>query len=158
MMPMWVIGTSACAQWAAAGTGWTACMHMILTPAQSVSRADGLRLRLISQTRTLEDEFYNCTCSRAQVPPGCSRYCVRLQRPLGLILEEDKDKGIVVAEVVPGGAAERTGCVSVGDTLISTSGQMYTKMTDYGGTQVCALHSDPEQLSVSFRRWRRQMI
>lgn len=90
----------------------------------------------------LERAATTCTvldhCNALQIPPGCSRYCVRLQRPLGLVLEEDGQGGIVVAEVVPGGAAARTGSVSVGDSLISTSGHTYNKLTDYGGTQVLA--------------------
>lgn len=36
-----------------------------------------------------------------QVPPGCSRYSVEVNRPLGLILEE-RNGAIVVAEVVKG--------------------------------------------------------
>lgn len=44
--------------------------------------------------------------------------------------------GIVVAEVLPNGAADRAGCVSVGDTLISTSGWQYTRSSEYGGTTV----------------------
>jgi predicted metalloprotease with PDZ domain len=89
-----------------------------------------------------------------QVPPGCSRYCVRLQRPLGLVLEEDGQGGIVVAEVVPGGAAARTGCVSVGDSLISTSGHTYSKLTDYGGTQVLTTASTLPEVLGPLALWR----
>jgi hypothetical protein len=33
-------------------------------------------------------------------PPGCSRYEVRIKKPLGLVLEEDKTGKIFVAEII----------------------------------------------------------
>ena len=33
---------------------------------------------------------------RVQVPPGCARYSVKLSKPLGLVLEEDKFGNIFV--------------------------------------------------------------
>ena len=33
-------------------------------------------------------------------PPGCSRYEIRVKKPLGLVLEEDKAGNIFVAEIV----------------------------------------------------------
>ena len=43
-----------------------------------------------------------------QVPPGCARYTLRLRKPLGMVLEEERGTGrITVAELVPGGAAAR---------------------------------------------------
>ncbi|XP_024521843.1 uncharacterized protein LOC9661727 [Selaginella moellendorffii] len=42
-------------------------------------------------------------------PPGCSRVKVELRKPLGMILEEDSAGNIFVAEVSPGGNAEKSG-------------------------------------------------
>lgn len=73
---------------------------------------------------------------RPQVPPGCSRYEVELSRPLGLILEENKNGTIVVAEIPEGGKAARLDTISVGDTLISTSALVYTRESEYQGNMV----------------------
>lgn len=35
-----------------------------------------------------------------EAPPGCSRYSIRVRRPLGLVLEEDKQGNIFVDEIV----------------------------------------------------------
>jgi C-terminal processing protease CtpA/Prc len=81
-----------------------------------------------------------------QVPTGCSRYSVSLGKPLGLVLEENKSTGtIIVAEIIPGGNAEKSGVISVGDQLIATSGytrtteQTYNDITVRGGEQVIRL-------------------
>ncbi len=84
--------------------------------------------------------------SMDQVPAGCSRYSVSLGKPLGLVLEENKSTGtIVVAEIVPGGNAEKSGVITVGDQLIATSGytrtteQMYGEIAVRGGEQIIRL-------------------
>lgn len=47
-------------------------------------------------------------------PPGCSRYTVKLRKPLGLVLQQDAStNNITVAEVTPEGAAAKTGLVGV---------------------------------------------
>jgi S1-C subfamily serine protease len=71
-----------------------------------------------------------------QVPPGCSRYDVELRRPLGLVLEERKTGEIIVAEVQPGGHAEKLGSINTGDILISTSAYIYTRESKYGEATV----------------------
>jgi hypothetical protein len=68
-----------------------------------------------------------------EIPPGCARYSVTLSKPLGLILEQDRDNGsIYVAEVVPEGNADRNGTISAGDILIATSGYTRTTEQKYG--------------------------
>jgi hypothetical protein len=48
------------------------------------------------------------------VPQGCSRYSISIKKPLGLVLEQNKDTGvIVVAEIAPEGNAAKTGLVAV---------------------------------------------
>lgn len=69
------------------------------------------------------------------VPPNCSRYKVKLQKPLGLVLEETSE-GIRVAEIQPGGNAERLGIISPRDQLIATSGFIRTTQQVYGETTV----------------------
>ena len=65
--------------------------------------------------------------------PGCSRYSVSLSKPLGIVLEENKTTGtITVAEIVPGGSAEKDGTVGVGDILIATNGLVKTTSQTYG--------------------------
>ena len=56
-----------------------------------------------------------------KVPPGCARYEVKLKRPLGLVLEEDKQGNIFVVEIVEDGNASKAGLVNVGDQLLYTS-------------------------------------
>ncbi|GAB4818674.1 hypothetical protein N2152v2_005720 [Parachlorella kessleri] len=81
-----------------------------------------------------------------RVPLGCARYSVQLSKPLGIVLEEDKSGTIFVAEVVPGGNADRSGEVSVGDQLIATSGFTYTTQRRYqenwvkGGEQIVRMN------------------
>lgn len=71
--------------------------------------------------------------SSVDLPPGCSRYSVELTKPLGIVLEENRATGsITVAEVVPGGAADKTGEVAVGDVLLATSGYVRTTEQTYG--------------------------
>lgn len=69
------------------------------------------------------------------VPPNCSRYKVKLQKPLGLVLEETPE-GIRVAEIQAGGNAERLGTISKNDQLIATSGFIRTTQQVYGETTV----------------------
>lgn len=69
-------------------------------------------------------------------PPGCSRYEIRIKKPLGLVLEEKKSGGIFVAEIVPDGNAAKTGLVNVGDQLVSTSATVFNGTSDYGGVSV----------------------
>ncbi len=67
-------------------------------------------------------------------PPGCARYSIEVPRPIGLVLQENKNGTITVAEIAPDGNAARTGMVRVGDQLIATSGLTYTTEQQY---QVC---------------------
>lgn len=72
-----------------------------------------------------------------EIPPGCARYSVTLSKPLGLILEEDRDSGsIYVGEVVKDGNADRNGSISAGDILIATAGYTRTTEQTYGVTIV----------------------
>lgn len=48
------------------------------------------------------------------VPPGCSRYSISIKKPLGLVLEQNKQTGVItIAEISPEGNAAKTGLVSV---------------------------------------------
>jgi hypothetical protein len=39
---------------------------------------------------------HRCNWSRLQViPPGCSRYSISIKKPLGLVLEQNKQSGII---------------------------------------------------------------
>jgi len=68
-----------------------------------------------------------------EIPKGCSRYSVELNKPLGLVLEERKSTGtIVVAEITPEGNADNSGVITVGDQLIATSGYTRTREQTYG--------------------------
>lgn len=69
-------------------------------------------------------------------PAGCTRYSINIKRPLGLVLEEKKEGGIFVGEIVEGGNADKSGLVSVGDELIATSGVVFNSTQDYGGVSV----------------------
>jgi hypothetical protein len=51
------------------------------------------------------------------VPPGCARYSISLKKPLGLVLEQNKDTGVItIAEIAPEGNAAKTGLVAVVST------------------------------------------
>ena len=69
-------------------------------------------------------------------PPGCSRYEVRIKKPLGLVLEEDKTGKIFVAEILEDSNAARTGLINVGDQLLATSAMVFNSTQDYGGVSV----------------------
>lgn len=70
-------------------------------------------------------------------PPGCSRYTVKIRKPLGLVLEEKSVGGeIYVAEIVDDGNAAKTGLINVGDVLIATSALVFNSTSDYGGVTV----------------------
>ena len=71
-----------------------------------------------------------------EIPANCSRYKVKISKPLGLVLEEDRSGAIFVAEVLPGGNAERLGMISPRDQLIATSGFIRTTEQVYGQTVV----------------------
>lgn len=90
-----------------------------------------------------------------RVPPGCSRYTVSLNKPLGLVLEEGQGgRGVYVAEVAAGGNAQNFAPeISVGDELVATNGLTFTTERQYqdnivqGGAcrlaawPCCALHA-----------------
>ena len=82
------------------------------------------------------------------VPPGCARYAVELKKPLGMFLANDKNGNIFVEELVPGGAAEQSGLISVGDRLIATSAIVFNSEMDYGGVSV---KKGEEQIRFSTR-------
>mmetsp|Transcript_4443 Transcript_4443/g.8358 ORF Transcript_4443/g.8358 Transcript_4443/m.8358 type:complete len:195 (-) Transcript_4443:180-764(-) len=69
-------------------------------------------------------------------PPGCTRYTVALGRPLGLVLEENSNKEIYVAEILPESSGAKCGLIAVGDTLISTSAIVNTTAQTYGEVEV----------------------
>ena len=69
-------------------------------------------------------------------PPGCSRYEVRIKKPLGLVLEEDKTGKIFVAEILEDSNAARAGLINVGDQLLATSAMVFNSAQDYGGVSV----------------------
>lgn len=48
------------------------------------------------------------------VPPGCSRYSISIKKPLGLVLEQNKDTNVItIADITPEGNAAKTGLVAV---------------------------------------------
>ena len=70
------------------------------------------------------------------VPPGCARYAVEIKKPLGMYLAEDKNGNIFVEGLLPEGAAEKSGLISVGDRLIAVSAIVFNSTMDYGGVAV----------------------
>ncbi|GFH22624.1 PDZ domain-containing protein, partial [Haematococcus lacustris] len=43
-----------------------------------------------------------------EVPPGCSRYTVKLTKPMGLVLQQDtKTLAITIADIKPDGSAAK---------------------------------------------------
>lgn len=90
-----------------------------------------------------------------RVPIGCSRYTISISKPLGLVLEERKEGGIIVAGLVENGNAAATGLVSVGDELISTSGftrtgqeLVYGEIVVRGGEKIIRLSVRGESFDV----------
>lgn len=74
--------------------------------------------------------------SDEDIPPNCMRYKIAIPKPVGLVLEEKSNGDIKVAEIVPGGNADKTNQVSVGDMLIATSGLTRTTEQFYGDVAV----------------------
>ena len=73
---------------------------------------------------------------------------MELKKPLGMFLANDKNGNIFVEELVPGGAAEQSGLISVGDRLIATSAIVFNSEMDYGGVSV---KKGEEQIRFSTR-------
>jgi hypothetical protein len=47
-------------------------------------------------------------------PPGCSRYSISIKKPLGLVLEQNKETGVItVVSIAPESNAAKTGLVAV---------------------------------------------
>eukprot|EP00246_Nothoceros_aenigmaticus_P000272 TRINITY_DN10417_c0_g1_i2.p1 TRINITY_DN10417_c0_g1~~TRINITY_DN10417_c0_g1_i2.p1 ORF type:complete len:180 (-),score=14.50 TRINITY_DN10417_c0_g1_i2:182-721(-) len=69
-------------------------------------------------------------------PPGCSRIKLEISKPLGMVLEQDKNGNIVVAGLVADGNAAKSGLVDVGDQLMATSAIVYNDAETYQGVQV----------------------
>lgn len=53
-----------------------------------------------------------------------------------MYLAEDKNGNIFVEELLPEGAAEKSGLISVGDRLIAVSAIVFNSTMDYGGVAV----------------------
>lgn len=105
-------------------------------------RADRLPLAVDRKVNITRFRRFSLAQGEAQysedddIPANCSRYKVKLSKPLGLVLEEDRSGAIFVAEVLPGGNAERLGLISPRDQLIATSGFIRTTEQVYGQTVV----------------------
>jgi len=69
-------------------------------------------------------------------PAGCERVRLELRKPLGLVLQPNKQGSVFVVEVLPTGSAAKDGRVDVGDELIATSALIYTSESTYGGVAV----------------------
>mmetsp|Transcript_24148 Transcript_24148/g.38905 ORF Transcript_24148/g.38905 Transcript_24148/m.38905 type:complete len:220 (+) Transcript_24148:47-706(+) len=77
---------------------------------------------------------------------------VTLRTPLGIVFEEvqpGEPKGLIVANLVAGGNAERDGKIQVGDKLVSTS----AVVLDSSNQPIISLGS-----SSATNSWKRQMI
>ncbi|XP_024528234.1 protein MET1, chloroplastic-like isoform X1 [Selaginella moellendorffii] len=92
--------------------------------------------KFILRTSPTNQPQISSSSSEDAPPPGCSRVKVELRKPLGMILEEDAAGNIFVAEVSPGGNAEKSGLVEVGDQLIATSAVVYADQEVYQGVTV----------------------
>jgi len=70
------------------------------------------------------------------VPPGCSRYSISVKKPLGLVLEQNKDTGVItIVEIAPEGNAAKTGLVAVVSSVQAVVCQQHT------GTWLAICHS-----------------
>jgi len=120
-----------------AGTFQQAQRHVFRSSATTRPRARFAlsRPRLIPSAST-EASSESAEVTAEERSSAASRYSVSLSKPLGLILEENSNNVIYVAEIVAGGNADRSGLISAGDTLISTSGYVYTNSNEYTGNMV----------------------
>jgi len=109
----------------------------------SVTKAAPVATSIVSPRRVSPGRLRRGGVVRAEasedaepVPPGCARYAVELKKPLGVYLANDANGNIFVEEIVPGGAADKCGLISVGDRLIATSAIVFNSEMDYGGVSV----------------------
>ncbi|KAL6762694.1 hypothetical protein V8C86DRAFT_2513596 [Haematococcus lacustris] len=99
------------------------------------SRVVNACISSVIPTKATKCSTNGVTDSLAQeVPPGCSRYTVKLTKPMGLVLQQDtKTLAITIADIKPdGSAAKAPERMCVGDQLIATSGVTYDREADYG--------------------------
>jgi hypothetical protein len=79
----------------------TALLHQSVAVLPRPRRARALRARRVpGLVRAVDGEGDEAGTDDDKPPPGCSRYSVRVKKPLGLVLEEDKQGNIFVAEIV----------------------------------------------------------
>ena len=101
------------------------------------------------QQQEQQQQTTDVQSSRDDIPAGCSRYSINLSKPLGIVLEENNQGVITVAEIVPGSNADKADTpISVGDVLIATSGLSRTRESTYGETKV---YSGEEIVRLSVR-------
>ncbi len=76
------------------------------------------------------------------IPPGCSRYTVRICKPLGIVLEESG--GLLrVGDVQAGGNAERHNEMASADTIIRKNDQLVA-VSGYARTGQSQVYNDIE--------------
>jgi hypothetical protein len=80
--------------------------------------------------------FASSSSNEDVIPPNCTRYTIKVPKPIGIVLEQTASGLIRVAEISETGSAARTGKVSVNDILIATSGIIKTTEQVYGETVV----------------------
>ena len=107
-------------------------MRAAVQSAHLIQREAGMRPALSRPQKGIGREF--STPTRAQsspaevaadepIPPGCSRYTVRICKPLGIVLEET-DGLLRVGDVQAGGNAERHNETANADSIIRTNDQL----------------------------------
>ena len=127
-------------------------------PTGTQSRPSFRGINILTKAQQTPDQATTssgATDSMDVIPPGCSRYELSITKPIGLVLEERKDtRSIVVAEIVPGGSADKTGLVNVGDILIATQGytrtteQVYGEIVVRGGEKMVRLNVRGEKFDT----------
>lgn len=87
----------------------------------------------MSDAPALLDVYYDAHHARCLlcqgVPPGCSRYSISVKKPLGLVLEQNKDTGVItIVEIAPEGNAAKTGLVAVVSSVQARPARKHAKL------------------------------
>lgn len=114
-----------------------AMMAVAVSPSFRVASVPRDRSKRVSRSNRVVKHVTLATAPDGDTaPPGCSRYEVRIKKPLGLVLEEDKTGKIFVVEIIEDSNAAKAGLISVGDQLLATSAMVFNSTEEYGGVSV----------------------
>uniref|UniRef100_A0A6U1P4I4 PDZ domain-containing protein n=1 Tax=Fibrocapsa japonica TaxID=94617 RepID=A0A6U1P4I4_9STRA len=107
--------------YALAGLCSTLAVNAFISPAATLGRSLQTSTSVLPIKMSLSDDEELRKQSRALRKPGANDRVAEVNKPLGMVLEEDERGDVYVADVIPGGNAARTGKIFQGDKVVMIS-------------------------------------